>query len=121
MLCDPLPELFARHFASRNADDDILIAGIVPVTSDLAVFQNSIVFAASVWLNPSVLYAVRVNALRTGVGSPPVLLKSGVSVLNDIGEQDTLTGGAGLDWYFKAVNDTITDLFAAGEIVDVLG
>ena len=102
-------------------DEDILIAGIVPVNSDLVVFQNSIVLAASIWLSPNALYAVRVDALRTGVGNPPVLLKSGVSVLNDNGEQDILTGGGGLDWYFKAVNDTITDLFAAGEIVDVLG
>ena len=40
-------------------------------------------------------------------------------MLNDAGEDDSLTGGAGMDWYFKAVDDVITDLFA-GEITDTL-
>ena len=35
------------------------------------------------------------------------------------GEVDVLTGGTGSDWYFRAVDDAIADLFV-GEIIDVL-
>jgi hypothetical protein len=48
-----------------------------------------------------------------------VSLKAKVNVLNDAGEDDILTGGANSDWYFRAVDDAITDLFA-GELIDVL-
>ena len=40
-------------------------------------------------------------------------------VLNDAGEDDSLAGGTGTDWYFRALDDAITGLFA-GEIIDVL-
>jgi len=42
-------------------------------------------------------------------------------VLNDStsGSVDTMTGGLGDDWFFKALDDVITDLFA-GEIFDLL-
>jgi hypothetical protein len=70
------------------------------------------------WLSANA-YATRVTNLRAGVGSPLVSLKAKVNVLNDAGEDDILTGGANSDWYFRAVDDAITDLFA-GELIDVL-
>jgi hypothetical protein len=42
-----------------------------------------------------------------------------MNVLNDAGERDVLYGGTGTDFFFRAVDDVITDLFA-GEIIDVL-
>lgn len=48
-----------------------------------------------------------------------VSLKAKTNVLNDAGEDDSLTGGTGTDWYFRALDDAITDLFA-GELIDVL-
>jgi hypothetical protein len=43
-------------------------------------------------------------------------------VLNDAAADDTLAGGLGADWFFKAIDDRITDLFNnfAGELTDVL-
>ena len=46
-------------------------------------------------------------------------MKAKSNVLNDAGEDDILTGGGNTDWYFRAVDDAITDLFA-GELVDML-
>jgi hypothetical protein len=46
-------------------------------------------------------------------------LKATINVLNDAGEDDVLFGGADTDWFLRAVDDVITDLFA-GELIDVL-
>ena len=62
---------------------------------------------------------VRTTKLRTGVGSSVVSLKATINVLNDAGEDDVLVGGTGTDWFFRALDDVIADLFA-GEIIDVL-
>jgi hypothetical protein len=40
-------------------------------------------------------------------------------VLNDAGEDDVLYGGTDTDWFFRAVDDVIADLFA-GETIEVL-
>ena len=53
------------------------------------------------------------------MGNPVVSLKAKTNVVNDAGEDDVLTGGTGTDWYFRAVDDAISDLFA-GETIDVL-
>ena len=46
-------------------------------------------------------------------------MKNTINVLNDAGDDDSLTGGANSDWFFRALDDVITDLFA-GEIRNVL-
>lgn len=97
-----------------GTNDDILIAGR---TSNDTVISNLNTLRTA-WISTNT-YAARVASLRTGVGSPLVSLKAKTNVLNDTGEDDVLTGGTGLDWYFRAVDDSITDLFA-GEIIDVL-
>jgi ELWxxDGT repeat protein len=97
-----------------GADDDILIAGRTTRDSssvDLGIIRNA-------W-TPAQTYATRVASLRTGVSSPIVSLKAKLNVLNDAGEDDILTGGSGTDWYLKALDDTITDLFGV-ELTDVL-
>ena len=94
--------------------DDILIAG--RTTSDTSVTDLNTL--RSEWISGNA-YADRVASLRLGVGNPVVSLKAQENVLNDAGDDDLLTGGAGLDWYFRAIDDAITDLFA-GEIIDVL-
>jgi Ca2+-binding RTX toxin-like protein len=97
-----------------GSGDDILIAG--RTTNDTnAVNLNTL---RTEWISASA-HATRIANLRAGVGSPLASLKAKVNVLNDAGEDDSLTGGANLDWYFQAVDDAITDLFA-GEIIDVL-
>ena len=97
-----------------GSNDDILIAG--RTTSDANV-TNLLAMQAE-WISANA-YAARITNLRAGVGSPAVSLKATINVLNDAGEDDSLTGGLGTDWYFRALDDAITDLFA-GETIDVL-
>jgi uncharacterized delta-60 repeat protein len=94
--------------------DDILIAGRTKNDSNAANLNT----IRTQWISGN-SYALRIANLRAGVGSPAVSLKTKINVLNDAGEDDSLTGGANLDWYFRAVDDVISDLFA-GEIIDVL-
>jgi predicted outer membrane repeat protein len=97
-----------------DAGDDILIAG--RTTSDTSLSNLSTL--RTQWISANA-YATRVANLRAGVGSPLVSLKTTINVLNDAGEDDVLFGGTNTDWFFRAVDDVIADLFA-GELIDVL-
>ncbi|MFO1003983.1 MAG: ELWxxDGT repeat protein [Planctomycetaceae bacterium] len=94
--------------------DDILIAGRTLLDTDAASLST----VQTEWLSGN-NYATRVANLKAGVGSPVVSLQPTVNVLNDAAQVDSLTGGTALDWYFRAIDDTITDLFA-GEIIEGL-
>ena len=95
-------------------DDDILIAG--RTTSD--TLFNKLDDLRTEWVSANT-YAIRTSNLRTGVGVSTASLKAKVNVLTDTAAIDSLTGGGGTDWYFRALDDVITDLLAA-ESVDVL-
>lgn len=95
-----------------GTEDDILIAGLTTIDSN----NDNLVQIRIAW-NSGSSYATRIVRLRAGVGVPPVALKAKVSVLNDRGEPDQLTGGGSADWYFRALDDVITDL-VAGETFD---
>jgi Ca2+-binding RTX toxin-like protein len=97
-----------------GAGDDILIAG--RTTSDTSLSSLNTLRIEWISING---YATRIANLRAGVGSPAVSLKTTINVLNDAGDDDSLTGGANSDWFFRALDDVITDLFA-GEVQDVL-
>ena len=97
-----------------GSDDDILIAG--RTTNDLNI--AGLTAFRTEWISGG-SYASRVANLKSGVGVPAVSLKAKMDVLNDAGEDDVLTGGDGTDWFFKALDDVITDLFA-GELIDEL-
>ena len=97
-----------------DEDDDILIAGR---TSHDALVANLNDLRTG-WIAGST-YAARITSLRAGVGGTASSLKKKVNVVNDAGENDSLTGGTGTNWYFRAVDDVITDLFA-GETIDLL-
>jgi Ca2+-binding RTX toxin-like protein len=97
-----------------GSSDDILIAGRTLFDSKI----DAVIHLQYEWISTA-SYAARVNALTTGTGSPAVSLEAQVNVLNDSGDNDTLTGGTGTDWYFRAVDDVITDL-VAGEEIDLL-
>ena len=94
--------------------DDILIAGRTTIDTNIARLST----LRTEWVSANT-YQDRITNLRAGVGSPIVSLQATINVLNDANEIDTLTGGTGFDWYFQAVDDVITDLFA-GAVVDVL-
>jgi len=97
-----------------GAGEDILIAG--RTTSDASLTNLNTL--RTQWTS-GISYSTRIANIRAGVGSSIFSLKAKTNVLNDAGEDDLLTGGTGTDWYFRAVDDVITDLFA-GEIIDVL-
>jgi serralysin len=95
-------------------DEDIVIAG--RTTSD-ALFSNLNRLLVE-WVSVN-SYATRISNLRAGVGAPAVSLKAKVNVLNDAGEDDSLVGGNGTDWYFRALDDVVTGL-VIGEVLDIL-
>ena len=97
-----------------GADDDILIGGRSNSDSSVARLTD----LRTEWTSLNA-YGTRVSNLRAGVGASTASLKATINVLNDSGEADILTGNAGVDWYFAASNDLITDL-SVGEIVDLL-
>jgi uncharacterized delta-60 repeat protein len=97
-----------------GAGEDILIAG--RTTSDTSL--TSLATLRTGWISAAP-YATRVSNLRAGVGNPVSSLKAKLNVLNDAGEDDSLSGGGNTDWYFRALDDVITDL-VAGELIDVL-
>ena len=97
-----------------SSGEDILIAG--RTTNDVLV--GNLLSLQTKWVS-GIAINTRIDHLRAGTGSPQVSLKAKVNVLNDSGADDRLTGGADLDWYFRAIDDVITDL-ASGERIDVL-
>ena len=97
-----------------GTNDDILIAGRTTNDKDVANLNT----IRTEWISANA-YATRIANLRAGIGSPSVSLKATLNVLNDAGDYDALTSGTGTDWYFRAIDDAITDLFA-GETIDVL-
>lgn len=95
-------------------DDDILIAG--RTNSEKVLTRLNDLRAEWVSINS---YELRVSKLRTTVGASAASLKAKVNVLNDPPAIDTLFGGGGTDWYFRALEDVITD-FLPAESVDTL-
>ena len=94
--------------------DDILIAGLTTSDTSLTSLSN----LRTTWISTDT-YEARITNLRAGVGSPTVSLTAKINVLKDAGEDDVLVGAIGTDWFFRAVDDVIADLFA-GEVFDVL-
>ena len=95
-------------------DEDILIAG--RTTSDTNLIK--LIDMRTEWTSTNA-YTSRITNLRSGVGASVASLKAKVNVLNDAGEDDSLTGATGTDWFFRALDDVISDL-VTGELVDVL-
>jgi Ca2+-binding RTX toxin-like protein len=98
---------------------DILIAGRTKSDSSVSKLSD----LRTEWTSAK-SYATRIANLRAGVGTSGASLKKKNNVLNDAGEDDILTGGGvatgdAADWYFRAVDDVLTDL-ASGELIDVL-
>jgi ELWxxDGT repeat protein len=103
-----------RDRLDAGIDDDILIAGRTINDNLIGNLQK----LRTDWIS-HLSYVPRVTRLRAGVGSPVVSLKAKLNVLNDAGDDDSLAGGTGSDWYFRALDDAITGL-ATGELIDLL-
>ena len=103
-----------RDILQGGSDDDIVISG--RTSSDSLYSHLNLLRAA--WLSPDT-YVARVANLRTGDGPYGAFLKAGITVLDDAMAEDSLLGGAGMDWFFKALDDLIVDLLP-GETLDLL-
>ena len=99
---------------SGGDEDDILVAG--HTLSDVIIAQ--LIDLQTEWVSANT-YSTRITNLRAGVGASLASLQAGINVLDDSAAIDTLTGDAGTDWYLRALDDVITDLFA-GETIDLL-
>lgn len=86
-----------------GADDDLLIAGFTAFDADLTALAGIRV----AWTTADT-YANRVAALTAGAGGAPTL--DATTVTNDAGTKDSLTGGAGDDWFLTSAGDLLTDL-----------
>ncbi|MFO1003446.1 MAG: type VI secretion system tube protein Hcp [Planctomycetaceae bacterium] len=97
-----------------GTSDDILVAG--HTTSDTNLSNLNVLRAE--WTSGN-SYSIRIANLRAGVGNPVVSLKAKNNVFDDAGDDDSMTGGTGDDWFFGALDDIINDLMAA-ETLDAL-
>jgi ELWxxDGT repeat protein len=99
-------------------DDDILIAGRTNSDGNISRLAD----LRTEWQSASIRsYATRVANLRVGVGASGASLKKRLTVVNDGGEDDSLTGGGGIDWYFSAPDDVLADISSgSGELNDAL-
>lgn len=98
---------------SGGDGDDLLVAG--RTNHDKAV--DSLIAIRAKW-SEAVPFATRFTNLRTGTGASSISLVANSNVFDDGGSLDTLTGDAGVDWYFRALSDVVTDL--GGELFDLL-
>ncbi|MCI0456007.1 MAG: hypothetical protein L0Z62_03385 [Gemmataceae bacterium] len=105
-----------------GAGEDILIGGTTAFDMDLAALQA----IRAEWTSGR-SYAARIDNLRgvANVGprlnGPAVLTTGPTGTVQDDGDVDTLTGGAGMDWFFARVLPALpADLIdaVAGERVD---
>ena len=85
--------------------DDIFIAGQIQPDLSMAALIN----IRTAW-SSTASFATRISNIRSGVGVSLASLKATINVLDDAAT-DTLTGATELDWYFKALDEAITDLF----------
>lgn len=97
-----------------GAEEDILIAG----RTALDQMYSRLIDVSNAWRSTD-SYATRLTNIRAGVGPSMTSLKAKINVLSDVAQPDSLTGGIGKDWYFRAVDDVLSDL-VTGESIDLL-
>jgi Ca2+-binding RTX toxin-like protein len=88
-----------------GAGDDILIAGTTTFDSN----PSALVAIMTEWASAD-SYSVRINVLmNVGVANGMVKLNTSTVLGDPTQTVNTLTGGAGLDWFFATSKDNITD------------
>jgi hypothetical protein len=97
-----------------GSNEDILIGG----TTSFDTNQSVLLSLLAEWQRTDETYQQRITNLKTGTGglNGNNHLLFGTTVFDD-SSINTLTGGAGLDWFFKGAFDTITD-FMTGETIN---
>lgn len=94
-----------------GADDDILVAGTTNYDSN----QAALIAIQREWTRTGVDYVTRVAHIdgTLGGGLNTAFHLNSTTVQDDGGAADTLTGGAGQDWFLTSTGDSVTDLDAS--------
>ncbi|MDB5391701.1 MAG: repeat protein, partial [Planctomycetaceae bacterium] len=109
------------EFAGAGADtldggagEDLLFA--MPVTFEANRPEIDALFTA--WNNPALDFTARVAQLRGGIANVP---KIDTGIIHSEKLADTLTGGAGLDWFFaNPTLDKINDLVNQSDVLTTI-
>src|SRR5262249_55732115 len=96
-----------------GAADDIVLGGTTTYDGNVGALTAIL----TEWARTDVSYANRVAHIfgTSGGGLNGNYRLNATTVSNDGGATDTLTGGAGLDWFLTSVGDGITDLNNGGK------
>ena len=97
-----------------GSGDDIVIGGTTSYDSSGDANDQALEAILAEWQSAD-SYAIRIAKIKAGV-TGGYKFDFGTTVFDD-GGTNTLTGGAGNDWFFKGAHDTITDP-APGEEVN---
>jgi hypothetical protein len=95
--------------------DDIVIGGYTDYDSSSDTHDQALEAILAEWQSTSDSYSTRIAKIKAGVGSMLAKFVWGTKVHDD-GNASTLTGGAGMDWFFKGASDTITDRDPAEQV-----
>ncbi len=105
-----------NDIVTGGSADDIVIGGYTNYDSSSNVNDLALMSILDEWQSAN-SYLTRIAHIKSGGGlNGTNTLVFGVTVHDD-GSTNTLTGGAGMDWFFEGTKDTITDL-ASGEVVN---
>ena len=94
-------------------DQDILISGFTTLDAN----PGSLIQIRNEWTSGTAI-DVRISKIHTGIGTEPVALAAGTTVLDTPGETDTVQGSADTDWFFCAPDDSLDRLLS--ETLDLL-
>ncbi len=96
-----------------GSSDDIVIGGYTSYDGSSTANDQALEAILTEWQS-SDSYSTRIAKITAGVSGAKFVW--GITVLDD-GAANTLTGSAGMNWFFKGAHDTITDL-QSGEVVN---
>ncbi len=95
-----------------GSGDDILIGG----TTDFDARDVALQSILTEWQRTDQTYRQRIADLENGGGLNGAIKLIFGKTVHDDGGSDVLTGGPGLDWFFKGRRDRITDLQAGEQV-----
>jgi Ca2+-binding RTX toxin-like protein len=92
-----------------GSGDDIVIGGSTSFDSSSIANDLALEAILAEWQSTTDSYATRITKIKTGVDPNGIdKFVFGLTVIDD-GIANTLTGGDGMDWFFKGFQDNITD------------
>ena len=97
-----------------GAGDDVVIGGYTSYEASTTANDLALQAILDEWQSGDG-YSTRISKIKAGLPGGYKLVWG--TTVRDDGSANTLTGGAGMDWFFKGAKDTISDL-QSGEVVN---